>query len=615
VDSHQYDQNYEAVLALNITTPWLLNGTEDSQYSQTLEASEGIEPYTWSLASGSLPYGLTFNSNGLLSGTPTAPDTYEFTIRVTDSSSPVAQIAEKEFTFTIHDVGIISEAPILYWMLNEGDGDTAQDSSGKGIHGNLHENATYTNEAVEGWAVEMSGQGWIERSGEGNFYFADEATVMAYLNIADFVQESRFIWKLQYDHPVLGHPYSLEVGLSMNGSILNLWSGNGLKESVYDCEQFTTQVDLSVPANGFTLGEYNHIAVAVKDDVYKIFINGEEVASEQGAVFEINDNAQCFWVGGANWSEFFLEGKVDEVMVYNRGLTLQEVDEQYQAGPMFVISGTVTLNGAPLQGVWMEGLPGGPWTNDSGEYIAPVLSGWSGTVSPMWDGYYFNPVSRTYDNMMDNQTGQDYTAYEWGSLQITTSWLPDGTIDTPYSANLGATDGVEPYSWSVVGGFLPDGLDLDETTGEINGTPTGAGDFSITVQVVDSNTPQQAARQDLSFSISPGHQGSWNTSFPPGGQIYPKSLSLDPTDTSIIYAGANWRGIYKSINAGGSWASLTDNIENRPFDITYTPIFMVRPSQNQGYPSEMLIVSHGEIFISYDDGQNTGVKGFPVMSR
>lgn len=55
-------------------------------YSQTITASGGTAPYSYSLTSGALPAGLTLNSNGTISGTPTAAGNYSFGLTVTDSS-------------------------------------------------------------------------------------------------------------------------------------------------------------------------------------------------------------------------------------------------------------------------------------------------------------------------------------------------------------------------------------------------------------------------------------------------------------------------------------------------------------------------------------------------
>ncbi|MBM3673031.1 MAG: hypothetical protein FJW86_12750, partial [Actinobacteria bacterium] len=43
-------------------------------------------PYTWSLAAGTLPAGLTLNSAGTITGTPTTTGTANLTVRVTDAA-------------------------------------------------------------------------------------------------------------------------------------------------------------------------------------------------------------------------------------------------------------------------------------------------------------------------------------------------------------------------------------------------------------------------------------------------------------------------------------------------------------------------------------------------
>jgi len=72
------------------------------------------------------------------------------------------------------------------------------------------------------------------------------------------------------------------------------------------------------------------------------------------------------------------------------------------------------------------------------------------------------------------------------SLQITTTSLPSGQVQTSYSASLQATGGTPPYTWSVISGQLPNGLTLSSSNGTISGTPTLAGTSTFTIQVNDN---------------------------------------------------------------------------------------------------------------------------------
>lgn len=87
---------------LVITTATLPGAKYGTAYSQTLAATGGILPLTWSLAAGSgpLPAGLTLTAAGVLSGTPTATGAFTFTVQVADASTP-QQVATKSFSITV----------------------------------------------------------------------------------------------------------------------------------------------------------------------------------------------------------------------------------------------------------------------------------------------------------------------------------------------------------------------------------------------------------------------------------------------------------------------------------------------------------------------------------
>jgi hypothetical protein len=59
-------------------------------YTDTLTATGGTAPYTWSVNAGSLPPGITLTSAGVLAGTPTTAGSYPFTVNVIDQNNGIA---------------------------------------------------------------------------------------------------------------------------------------------------------------------------------------------------------------------------------------------------------------------------------------------------------------------------------------------------------------------------------------------------------------------------------------------------------------------------------------------------------------------------------------------
>jgi type II secretory pathway component GspD/PulD (secretin) len=81
-------------------------------------------------------------------------------------------------------------------------------------------------------------------------------------------------------------------------------------------------------------------------------------------------------------------------------------DENYSATVIkLTISGTTRL-----EGVEMNGLPGNPITAKDGSYSVTVDYNWSGTVTPMKEGYTFTLPSKTYPAVTKDTTNENYTA-------------------------------------------------------------------------------------------------------------------------------------------------------------------------------------------------------------
>jgi len=97
---------------------------------------------------------------------------------------------------------------------------------------------------------------------------------------------------------------------------------------------------------------------------------------------------------------------------------------------------------------------------------------------------------------------------------ITTTALPPGSFETPYFYCLSATGGTLASSefWAITAGSLPTGLALGSNStcpgygpapsAAISGTPTQSGNFSLTLQVSDSQS--RSAQMSYTLSVNGG---------------------------------------------------------------------------------------------------------------
>ncbi len=106
------------IAKLTIDKGKLPNQIEGSEYEQTLSA-DGQGPWTWAVTSGKLPAGLALGqTTGIVAGTPTTPGVYNFTITVTDSSTP-QRLGQQAYSVTIIDRLQITPQPLPHGIVDE----------------------------------------------------------------------------------------------------------------------------------------------------------------------------------------------------------------------------------------------------------------------------------------------------------------------------------------------------------------------------------------------------------------------------------------------------------------------------------------------------------------
>lgn len=102
----------KVVYAPSITTESLPEGKVNEEYSASLTA-DGSEPIEWSVTQGSLPTGLSLTKDGKITGKPTAPGDYVFTVTASNAAGSVSKeltIAVKDPIYSIQNSGDISFA-------------------------------------------------------------------------------------------------------------------------------------------------------------------------------------------------------------------------------------------------------------------------------------------------------------------------------------------------------------------------------------------------------------------------------------------------------------------------------------------------------------------------
>ena len=114
---------------------------------------------------------------------------------------------------------------------------------------------------------------------------------------------------------------------------------------------------------------------------------------------------------------------------------------------------TYTITGSVgISGVVMNGLPGNPVSDATGNYSATVEYDWSGTVTPTKEGYTFEPTHRSYKYVTAEQVNQSYTAtlltyFVSGSTGISGAEMV-GLPGQPVTDKDGFYSATVPYHWT-----------------------------------------------------------------------------------------------------------------------------------------------------------------------
>ncbi|HGJ64508.1 TPA: LamG domain-containing protein [bacterium] len=194
------------------------------------------------------------------------------------------------------------EGLIGYWKFDEGKGDVAGDSSGNKNDGKIIRNPEWV-DGKFGKALKFDGgqRNKVEIPHSDSFAEIKNAvTIEAWINPANFN-----VW----------------TSFGVKGDITY---GMFINPSAYVRMHYSGGSTLDTPANSIKANEWTHVVGTYDGKAVRIYLNGE-MKAELATNVAIPANTASFVIGGTQESRDWFTGMVDEVKLYSRGLTEEEI--------------------------------------------------------------------------------------------------------------------------------------------------------------------------------------------------------------------------------------------------------------------------------------------------
>jgi hypothetical protein len=309
----------KATLGPYFTTPPTLADTAYGlAYTQAIATVRGTPNVTYALTSGALPAGVTFTSQGLLSGTatnlsgvvPTNAVTFGFTIRATDAAG---LYADQTFSLRV-TAPVPPPAGLISWWRAE---NNALDSSGTN-------NATALNATL--YAPGMVGQAFALDGISDCVLVPDSPS----LRPASLTVECWVRFDVNTGLQVI---FAKPLGTGTLDSFA-LWLQNGNLQGGISSANGYGPV-LAYPFTP-TVGQWYHLAYTYDELTRQqvLYLNNQSVASGLGdRSVSYDSNPVLLGCDSDNGSRaWFVAGRIDEASIYGRALTAAEITSLYYAG-------------------------------------------------------------------------------------------------------------------------------------------------------------------------------------------------------------------------------------------------------------------------------------------
>jgi len=229
----------------------------------------------------------------------------------------------------------------FYMPFEEGEGNIAKDVGPKGFEATLHDTAKFVEDGKYGGAIEFSaGSAKIAEPGGKSELYTEHLTVAVWLYPYEISAEA-----LGTGH-VYGNIFFHKSGSSDDNVEFGLGNGQGLywyiNAGQKDMGPFDgTDVDITIPLPelGMQTDTWYHVVGTFDSDNLRIYLDGElkgeKPVPANGPAMIWNDNPIEF--GGRGTAENSYKGLMDELVVYDRAITEDEVVRVMNARDFFAV--------------------------------------------------------------------------------------------------------------------------------------------------------------------------------------------------------------------------------------------------------------------------------------